>query len=423
MSKLPLPFVLMKKVKPVLGIVSTWFERGATRVSLAYIQALQEDFTIRLYARAGDEFPHRDPEWNKAYVHWGEFVPGAPTTYIDTSDFHTWCERESIDILLFNEQQNWDIILHLHQRDKRPLIGAYIDYYTDQTAPFFGLYDFLLCNTRRHFSVFENHPGALYVPWGVDLGLFARAEIQPPKKKHFTFFHSLGYNPNRKGSDLLISAFRSMPEEDIRLILHAQRPLSDFPSLVDAVSDDSRITWIDQEVAPPGLYHLGDVYVYPSRLDGIGLSLPEALASGLPAIVTDEAPMNEFVQEGVNGWLVPVSAYRKRADGYYWELSEVAASDLARVMRSVYLESSHLEKWRDQCLQHANHTFDWKRNTLHLAQKLLVMQQQVTDQALFASCRAYVDTTTPTPSIKDKLHRILIRCGARRVKRLIFGRS
>jgi len=55
------------------------------------------------------------------------------------------------------------------------------------------------------------------------------------------------------------------------------------------------------------LYYLGDVYVYPTTLDGLGLTVYEALASGLPVIATDVAPMNEIITED-NGKLVKVSS-------------------------------------------------------------------------------------------------------------------
>jgi len=42
------------------------------------------------------------------------------------------------------------------------------------------------------------------------------------------------------------------------------------------------------------------------------LCAPEALACGLPVITTDNAPMNEFVQDGVNGKLVKVKRFQKR---------------------------------------------------------------------------------------------------------------
>ena len=59
----------------------------------------------------------------------------------------------------------------------------------------------------------------------------------------------------------------------------------------------------EKTLPAPGLYHLGDVYVYPSRLDGVGLTVGEALACGLPVITTENGPMDEFVEDGFNGRL------------------------------------------------------------------------------------------------------------------------
>ena len=403
---------------PVLGIVSTWFERGATHVSLAYIQALDAHFDIRVYARSGDEFPHSDPKWNKDFVHWGEFVPGAPKTFIDWSDFSKWMSREKVDILLFNEQQSWDVILRLKELKDRPLIGAYIDYYTDDTTPFFELYDFLLCNTERHYSVFKEHPGAIYIPWGVDLKLY------PTKRRPerpFTFFHSLGYNPERKGTDLLVSAFSNIENPNVRLLLHAQRPLNDFNHLQDIIEKDDRIRWINEEVGPPGLYNLGDVYVYPSRLDGIGLSLPEALASGLPSIVPNEAPMNEFVEDGKNGWLVEVAKRWKREDSYYWEMCECDVVDLQRKMEAAI--QADRSSMRENTLEHARQNLDWNKNASKLNEALLQVKKHTASSELMVQCRQWETAHTPSVTFKQKVHRILIRLGARAVKRRIFGRK
>ena len=42
----------------------------------------------------------------------------------------------------------------------------------------------------------------------------------------------------------------------------------------------------------------------PSRWEGLGLPLYEAIAFGMPAITNDAPPMNEAIHEGVNGVLV-----------------------------------------------------------------------------------------------------------------------
>jgi glycosyltransferase involved in cell wall biosynthesis len=406
--------------KPVLGVVTTWFERGATRVSLAYIEVLRNDFDIRVYARSGDAFPHNDPAWNQDFVYWSEFVPGAPKTHIDWRDFEAWMKREAIDVLLFNEQQDWDVIVRLQRLQERPLMGAYIDYYTDESVGFFHLYDFLLCNTRRHLSAFETHPQALYVPWGVDVASFP---IEAPPERPFTYFHSLGYNPYRKGTDLTIQAFSGLKHDNIRLVLHAQRPLSDFPDLAPLVHADQRISWIHQEVPPPGLYHLGDVYVYPSRLDGIGLSLPEALASGLPAITTDEPPMNEFVTHGENGFLVPVAKRWKRDDQYFWEMGACAVDDIAKAMDAAWNARNEWDTWRKRTRAMAEQQLDWKQNARDLPEQLKRVSRLQPTAELVDECADWQRAKTPALPLRFKVHRLLVKLGARKVKRAVFGRS
>lgn len=44
---------------------------------------------------------------------------------------------------------------------------------------------------------------------------------------------------------------------------------------------------------------------YPSRWEGFGLSLLEALHAGVPALATDGWPINELVDDGINGILLP----------------------------------------------------------------------------------------------------------------------
>ena len=48
-----------------------------------------------------------------------------------------------------------------------------------------------------------------------------------------------------------------------------------------------------------------DVSISPSRWEGLGLPLYEAIAFGMPTITNDDPPMNEVVHDGDNGLLVP----------------------------------------------------------------------------------------------------------------------
>ena len=53
----------------------------------------------------------------------------------------------------------------------------------------------------------------------------------------------------------------------------------------------------------PRWYHMADIYISPSHVDGSSVSLLEALACGMPCLVSDIAGNKEWVEEGVNGWL------------------------------------------------------------------------------------------------------------------------
>jgi glycosyltransferase involved in cell wall biosynthesis len=116
--------------------------------------------------------------------------------------------------------------------------------------------------------------------------------------------------------------------------------------------------------------------VYPSRLEGIGLCVPEALACGLPVITTDDAPMNEFVSNGVNGLLVRVAEQSVRHDGYYWPESVVDIDDLKRAMQA-YVDDrqlllAHKRRARESAVSH----LDWMKNAAALGDYLAWLAKQ-----------------------------------------------
>jgi glycosyltransferase involved in cell wall biosynthesis len=49
----------------------------------------------------------------------------------------------------------------------------------------------------------------------------------------------------------------------------------------------------------------GDLFVLPSRFEGMPLALLEALEAGLPCLVTDVGENAALVEHGTTGWVVP----------------------------------------------------------------------------------------------------------------------
>ncbi len=318
-----------------IGIVTTWFERGAAYVSRQFKQILEKEHDVYIYARGGEEYAIGDPNWDGDFVWWGKRKDSFfyKATYIDKKDFINWIQTKGIELIIFNEQQ-WFIPL-IWCKELNIKTVAYIDYYTNATIPFFNIYDALICNTKRHTEAFENHPHAYYVPWGTDVELFKPTESKELVNGDVpTIFHSAGMSGYRKGTDQLLRAYLKS-QQQCKLVLHTQRPLENqFPELVEAMNSlqkEGKLELITGTVTAPGLYYKGDIYIYPSRLEGIGLTIAEAISSGLVCIVPDNGPMNEFVDDSC-GFAIPIKKYFCREDGYYWPMCEVDTDALASII-------------------------------------------------------------------------------------------
>jgi len=337
-----------------IGFVSTWFERGAAYVTKAYMDALKENHEVFVYARGGEKYAENSPKWNLPIVTWGLRLEG---TAINFRHFSRWIEQNQLNLIFFNEQKSIEILAYVKRKYPQIKIGAYIDYYKQHTVKDFWLYDFLICNTKRHYSVFKSHPQCFFIPWGTDIDVF---RPKGDNNRVLTFFHSVGMS-KRKGTDLLIEAYLvGKLYKYSKLVIHSQ---VDFEktfgySLHDL--ENYSISIIQKTVGAPGLYHLGDVYVYPTLLEGLGLTLYEALSCGLPVITTDNAPMNEVINNDI-GYLVKVEKLVARSDGYYWPLSYCDQESLIDSMRFYIDNRPKLEAQKKLARNYAVEFLDWQK--------------------------------------------------------------
>jgi glycosyltransferase involved in cell wall biosynthesis len=346
-----------------VGLVTTWAECGAGHVSLAYARALEQaGCQVAIYAR-GQYLP--ELRWGSSALRpWpvesDRSVAGL--SLVDPRQFGRWLRSFSPDWLIFNEQRAWAPVLQA--RAAGVACAAYVDYYRADTVPLFQLYDLLFCHTQRHHGVFAADPRALFIPWGVDLHAFSpgpRQMADLPASEPLVIVHSAGMaGPNdRKGTDLALQAFVATPGP-AQLLVHSQLALEHWPhSWRLCLEQDSRIQPLTGPLRPVDLYRQGDLYLYPSRLEGIGLTLPEALATGLAAITTGAPPMSEFVHPAETGTLVPVRDYRARFDGYYWPEAWVDPAQLADALRPYLADPALARRQGRLARQRMEQQRDW----------------------------------------------------------------
>ena len=352
-----------------IGIVSEWFDRGASYVSWLYRETLvMQGHEVFIYAR-GDSDPLSSDRWVDPSVTVGVPCRVRYAKGIDKRDFLSWLRQRELDWVLFNEQ-HW-IPPVLWAREAGVRTAAYVDYYRLDTVADFQLYDLLICNTRRHLSAFPWHPNAVYVPWGTDTNQYRPSDGDI---NELTFFHSCGWSPERKGTVQAIRVWSEMASESSRLVVHSQIDISDdlgrIGPQVQRLQRDGALQIITETVPPPGLYRLGHVYLYPTRLEGLGLSQYEALSCGLPLIVPDDAPMNE-VATPQSCRLVPLSGRTRRKDGYYWQMNSIADVDLAEAISYYVDQVENRHQWRLESRAHAQSHLDWYRNSSGLGELLL----------------------------------------------------
>jgi glycosyltransferase involved in cell wall biosynthesis len=345
-----------------VGIVTTWFERGAAYVSRQYLKAIQSDSqnNVFVYARSGELYGIGQSQWDKSFVTWGKknkkYYTG-DIGLVQKKDFIKWIEKCHIEVILFNEQNWWMPVLWCKELGVKT--GTYVDYYNEETVPFFAIYDYIFCNTLRHYSLFNEIPQCYYVPWGTEIDVF---NVKYRSDKNYvTFFHSAGMNPVRKGTDIAIKAFLSLPSNTkSKLIIHTQSNLDlYFKDLNKIIYNNPNIDIITKTVSAPGLYHLGDVYVYPSILDGLGLTVVEALSCGLPCIVSNHAPMNEFIKDGENGKLVEIEYLYARKDGYFWPQCKVSINSVANQMLYYIRNIDKIKSFQRDARESVVRNYNW----------------------------------------------------------------
>jgi len=154
-----------------------------------------------------------------------------------------------------------------------------------------------------------NSERTVVFPWGVDLDHFKPLDLQHSNLETLTLFCNRSWEP-RYGVDVLARAFVQAAQRrpELSLILLAggsQNRLLRRILTTGGVMDQVHFGGYISQKDLPRYYHMADVYISPSHVDGSSVSLMEAMACGLPCLISDIPANKEWVTEGENGWLFP----------------------------------------------------------------------------------------------------------------------
>jgi glycosyltransferase involved in cell wall biosynthesis len=139
------------------------------------------------------------------------------------------------------------------------------------------------------------------IPYGVDTARFAPAP-QPRERADSFRVLFVGQIGERKGVSYLLEAYEKFRRPDTELLL-----VGDFVKGAQVYKRASELFRHSPNVAQPQLppiFHSADVFVLPTFVEGMPLVVLEAMACGLPVIVTPHGPA-DVVRDGVDGFIVP----------------------------------------------------------------------------------------------------------------------
>jgi glycosyltransferase involved in cell wall biosynthesis len=161
----------------------------------------------------------------------------------------------------------------------------------------------------------------------VNLDLFKPRSAPRPKNRSLAIINT-GSLSLRKGTPYLLEAFRLIRQTHPSARLLLTRIVQEDVKPILARYSDLPIEW------SPGLPHAqlaerlrsADIFVLPSLEEGLVRTALEAMACGLPVVLTPNTGADDFVQPGVSGEIVPIRDPRAIADAIFKWVDKVLAA-------------------------------------------------------------------------------------------------
>jgi glycosyltransferase involved in cell wall biosynthesis len=194
-------------------------------------------------------------------------------------------------------------------------------------------------------------------PYGVDTSHWAKAFTTAKYGAGKLIFVFTGRVDLRKGVHHLLSAWKSIDTADAELWICGHNYLP-TPYGRDAWPANIKFLGPQTHASLVSIFQKAHVYVFPSLFEGLARSGLEALASGLPCIVTRESGLTDFVVDGENGWIVPSGDLKALADSL--RVCMGSCDRLPKMAKAAFDTGQQLDwsKYGDRCSEIARRLLD-----------------------------------------------------------------
>jgi len=114
-----------------------------------------------------------------------------------------------------------------------------------------------------------------------------------------------GTDPYRKGLDIVLQIAKYMKNVEFKII-GSDKDFQGKDNFKIDINDLKNVEFLGKITNGEKIkyYHACDFLIFPSRHEGLAIAPMEALACGLPVIVSDMTGVNEIISNGVEGFIV-----------------------------------------------------------------------------------------------------------------------
>ncbi len=191
---------------------------------------------------------------------------------------------------------------------------------------------------------YGREPGLIwYVPNGVEERFFATRDYRVAWPLSLLY---VGTWLDRKGVHYLADAFAILADKFPGITLIVAGSLASDKEVkacfTPSARDKVHVIPFVERAEMPSIYMAHDVFVFPSLVEGMPLTLLEAMATGMPVVTTNTSGMADIVEDGVNGRLVPPADARSLATAVEQLLG---SSDIRRQLGQAGQETVRSYTW------------------------------------------------------------------------------
>lgn len=189
------------------------------------------------------------------------------------------------------------------------------------------------------------------IPNGININANPKSDYSGTKK---VLFVGNLYQQPAKGIDLLLKAWRTVSQRlpEATLEIAGDGDIQAFTDFCNKINIGNTVKFLGKCSDIPSLMYGADVFVLPSRREGMPNVLMEAMLRGLPCVATDISGSQDLIDNHVTGMLVKTLDINALAEAIIYMLENRHEAELmGKAARKKIIEKFDMNNVADQYLK------------------------------------------------------------------------